>query len=76
MSACQNIKIQSSLVSQWVKDLALSLLWLRVLLCCGFNPYLLHAMNTAKKKQKQKKLRFTSCHLSQQNTYLQMTEGF
>ena len=32
-------KLESSLVAQWVKDLALSLLWLRSLLCQGFRPW-------------------------------------
>ena len=33
------IKIRSFLMAQQVKDLALSLLWLRPLLWCGFNPW-------------------------------------
>lgn len=33
------ISVRSSLVSQWIKDLALSLQWLRSLLWCRFNPW-------------------------------------
>ena len=29
----------NSLVTQWVKDLVLSLQWLRLLLWCGFDPW-------------------------------------
>ena len=44
--------VGSSLVAQWVKDPALSLLWLRELRWLGFNPLaweLLLAVGTAKK---------------------------
>ena len=59
MSPCiQVIKLLlgSSLVAQWVKDLALSLLWLRSLLWRGFDSWpqeLPHALGTAKKKKLQ-----------------------
>ena len=46
-------------MTQWVKDLALSLLWLRSQLWRGFYPSpvweLLHAMGVAKKKKKKRK---------------------
>lgn len=35
---------RSSLAAQWIKDLLLSLLWLRSLLWCGFNPWPLWAV--------------------------------
>ena len=48
------IHFGSSLVDQWVKDPALSLLWFRLLLWLGFSPWPgnLHARGTAKKKKK------------------------
>ena len=35
----KTIVLRSSLVAQWVKDLALSLLWLRPLKWCRFDPW-------------------------------------
>ena len=50
----------SSLVAQWVKDLALSLLWLGSLMWCGFHPWpgnfcTLWEQPKKKKKKKEKK---------------------
>jgi len=43
-------------VTQWVKDLALSLLWLRLLLWRGFSPWLGNfCMEWAKPKKKKKR---------------------
>ena len=39
----------SSLVAQWVKDLALSLLW------CQFDPWNFHRLQVQPKKKKKKK---------------------
>ena len=36
---CKKVSFGSSLVAQWVKDPALSLLWLGSLLWCGLNPW-------------------------------------
>ena len=44
-------------MAQRVKDLALSLQWLRLLLWCGFDPWpweFAHAENAGKKKKKKK----------------------
>ena len=53
------MKLQSSLVVQWVKDLALSLQQLSCLLWNGFNPWprnfqLPHALAVAKKKKQKR----------------------
>ena len=48
--------MRSSPVAWWVKDLALSLLWLRSLLWCGFDPWPGHfSMAQAQPKKKKKK---------------------
>ena len=46
----------SSLVAQWVKELALSLLQFGLLLCCEFRPWLgfPHAQCVAQKEKKKK----------------------
>ena len=39
LSTLTSNRCQSSLVARWVKDLSLSLQWLRLLLWCRFNPW-------------------------------------
>ena len=46
----------SSLGAQWVKDLALSLQWLWLLLWCGFNPWSRNFLMPQVKKKKKKKI--------------------
>ena len=44
-------------MAQWFKDLALSLLWLRLLLWYGFDPWpqeILHALGAAKKEKRRR----------------------
>ena len=55
---------RSSLVALWVKDPALSLLWLRLLLRCRFDSWpgnirMLRAQTKKKKKKKEKKKKKT-----------------
>ena len=51
-------KLQSSLVAQWVKDPALSLLWLWLLLWQGFNPWPGNSDRGAAKKNPKQKITF------------------
>ena len=39
VSSSESMQNGSSLVTQWVKDLALSLMWLGSFLWCGFDPW-------------------------------------
>ena len=61
------IKPRSSLVAQWVKDLALSLLWLGLLLWCSLDLWLReppHAVGLGRNKTKQKQQTTLSFFLS------------
>ena len=58
------VTLRSSLVVKWVKALALSLLWLRLLLWHRFDPLAWeppHATNTAKKPQNKPMVNLMLC---------------